>query len=336
MKKYTKYLLIAVTLMFMGIYNVGAKTKVWSNKDGAPSSWINTANEAYTYPVGVIKISDAVNDSLDVFKDSNNEDDYILYYYKVNAANESVMYQTKLDKKVVVGNNTIYYGDPNDSEYASFLELMSDSMRSNGKPYSNFTPILVVPKSGTPKTYYINGGNPSKLSSTLKKWNSQTDYTNELVSSWNGLVHEYEDQSSVNPSGDKTGNKVDDIGSDVQKQTDREQRSGKALDKKELVVDDFSGCSDMSETAKLLRKVYNFIKYLIPVLIIGLSLVDFLKVVLNGDDKAFKETWMRFVKRLVVGVVILILPAILSLIINVSGVLNTYGIDDNNIFCIFV
>lgn len=94
-------------------------------------------------------------------------------------------------------------------------------------------------------------------------------------------------------------------------------------------------CSDLPATTKLLKQIYGLIKYLIPVLVIGLSIVDFLKVLLSGEEKVYKESWLKFVKRLVIGVVILILPVILSFIINLSGVLESYGVDKNNIFCIF-
>lgn len=96
-----------------------------------------------------------------------------------------------------------------------------------------------------------------------------------------------------------------------------------------------NGCEDLGETGKLIRQIYNLLKYLIPVVVIGLSIVDFLKVVLNGEEKVFKEAWTKFIKRIIIGVIILILPAILSLLINLSGVLDNYGIDKNNIFCIF-
>ena len=94
-------------------------------------------------------------------------------------------------------------------------------------------------------------------------------------------------------------------------------------------------CDNSSETIKLLKQVYTMLRYLIPVLIIGLSIVDFVKVVANGEDKAFKEAWNKFIKRIIVGIIILILPALLAFIIKLSGVAGMYGIDENNIFCIF-
>lgn len=99
--------------------------------------------------------------------------------------------------------------------------------------------------------------------------------------------------------------------------------------------DYFNSCEDAGETINLLNKIYTLLRYLIPVLVIGLSIVDFIKVVVSGDEKAYKNAWNKFIKRVIIGVVILILPALLSLLIRISGVLETYEISEQNIFCIF-
>ena len=112
------------------------------------------------------------------------------------------------------------------------------------------------------------------------------------------------------------------------------KKDSSSIDTTKATEDYADSCDDAGETIKLLKQIYNLLRYLIPVLIIGLSIVDFIKVVATGEDKVFKEVWTKFVKRIVIGIVILILPAILSLIINLSGITDTYGIDPNNIFCI--
>ena len=94
-------------------------------------------------------------------------------------------------------------------------------------------------------------------------------------------------------------------------------------------------CEDMSNTMQLLKKIYTLLRYLIPIIIIGLSIVDFIKVVANGEDKVFKEVWTKFVKRLIIGIVILIIPMILQFLIHISGVAGMYDLNEDNIFCIF-
>lgn len=95
-------------------------------------------------------------------------------------------------------------------------------------------------------------------------------------------------------------------------------------------------CESISETSRLVKSIYNTIKYLIPVLIIGLSIVDFIKVVASGDDKEYKNAWNKLIKRIIVGIVILLLPVILSMIIKMSGIAGAYNIAENDLFCILV
>ena len=98
--------------------------------------------------------------------------------------------------------------------------------------------------------------------------------------------------------------------------------------------DYINGCGDLPKTTALLKQIYGLIKYLIPVLVIGLSIVDFLKVLLSGEEKVYKDAWSKFVKRIIIGIVILLLPILLKMVINISGVLDDYNVDGNNIFCI--
>lgn len=108
------------------------------------------------------------------------------------------------------------------------------------------------------------------------------------------------------------------------------QNEGDAQDREYI-----DACDDAPETITLIKQIYNILRFLIPVIIIGLSIVDFLKVLLNGEEKVYKTAWSKFVKRIIIGIIILILPIILSFIINLSGAIGNYNIDANNIFCIF-
>ena len=96
-----------------------------------------------------------------------------------------------------------------------------------------------------------------------------------------------------------------------------------------------TSCDSLPKTMKLLKKIYNFLKYMVPVIIIGLGMLDFIKAITSDDEKVFKEAWSKLMKRILVGVVILILPVILEFLINISGVINEEGLDKNNLFCIF-
>ena len=95
--------------------------------------------------------------------------------------------------------------------------------------------------------------------------------------------------------------------------------------------DDEFTCDDVSNTVALFKQLYNLIKYLIPVIIIILSIIDFIKVVASGDDKEYKNAWNKLVKRIIIGIVILIVPQLLEFLLSLSGVLGKAG---KGIFCI--
>lgn len=73
------------------------------------------------------------------------------------------------------------------------------------------------------------------------------------------------------------------------------------------------------ETLKIVKRIYNLIKILIPVLIIVLSTADFLKVVLMDDEKSYKNAWDKFIKRLIIGIIFFLVPVLVSFILKYSG-----------------
>ena len=68
-----------------------------------------------------------------------------------------------------------------------------------------------------------------------------------------------------------------------------------------------------------------------------LGILDFVRALLAGDDKGFKEAWQRFIKRLIAAVVVILLPVLVTFLLDISGVLKQYGIEGegNEIYCIF-
>lgn len=128
---------------------------------------------------------------------------------------------------------------------------------------------------------------------------------------------------------------VDGKISDAKVETSKEKVINNDNNNKDNNDEDYiNGCGDLPKTTALLKQIYGLIKYLIPVLVIGLSIVDFLKVLLSGEEKVYKDAWSKFVKRIIIGIVILLLPILLKMVINISGVLDDYNVDGNNIFCI--
>lgn len=66
----------------------------------------------------------------------------------------------------------------------------------------------------------------------------------------------------------------------------------------------------------------------VPVLVIILGMIDFLRILFSGEDKVYKDAFVKFVKRLIIGVVIIFVPYIIQLAVKLSGIESQYGIDD--------
>ena len=174
--------------------------------------------------------------------------------------------------------------------------------------YSDIKKVSVE-TNGCPKSIYLNKGTNSQ--------NKQTYCTYNIVSFVGATEVKY---NGDDPIFDASGN---DVSGNTEVDPNREY---------------LNGCTDLGETLTLLKQIYTFLRYMIPVLIIVLSIVDFIKVVASGDDKNYKTAYNRFIKRIIVGIVILLLPFILSLLIRISGIATDTGIDTSSyktLFCIF-
>ena len=82
-------------------------------------------------------------------------------------------------------------------------------------------------------------------------------------------------------------------------------------------------------TNKFLKKVWGMLKVIVPVLVIVLSIADFLKVLIISDEKNYKEAYTRLLKRIAVGIILFVLPALIKLVLDLAG------LQDAGIFEVF-
>ena len=95
------------------------------------------------------------------------------------------------------------------------------------------------------------------------------------------------------------------------------------------------GCDVLGpKTSELLKWGLNLLRIGGPLLVIALGITDFLKVLLSGEDKEYKECGKKFIKRLLALVVLQLLPYILFFVIDISGVTTQYGIERGEIYCV--
>lgn len=77
------------------------------------------------------------------------------------------------------------------------------------------------------------------------------------------------------------------------------------------------GCAGMSEVLKLVKKIYNLIRYATPVVLIILGSVDFMKAVMAGKEDDIAKNKQRFISRLILAVGVFLLLSVFELITNI-------------------
>lgn len=96
-----------------------------------------------------------------------------------------------------------------------------------------------------------------------------------------------------------------------------------------------SGCAVFgAKTTSYIKLALNVIRIGGPLLVVALTITDFLHVLISGEEKTYKEVGIKFIKRLVALAALLLLPYILFFILKISGVLKLYGIADQDVFCV--
>lgn len=83
-------------------------------------------------------------------------------------------------------------------------------------------------------------------------------------------------------------------------------------------------------TVGWLMKILKIIRYIIPVLVIALSILDFITAIASSNDDDVKKAGGKFVKRIIAAAIIFILPAILQFLFDVFKI---KGLESSNPFC---
>jgi len=68
----------------------------------------------------------------------------------------------------------------------------------------------------------------------------------------------------------------------------------------------------------------NLIKFVIPIILIVMGVMDIAKAVLSSDDKKTKEAQKQFVSRIIYAIIIFLIPTIVTLLFNMLPE-NTFG-----------
>jgi len=85
---------------------------------------------------------------------------------------------------------------------------------------------------------------------------------------------------------------------------------------KTIVLADAVQCEAWGRTLDDLNNLFNFCKIIIPLLVVGLSIFDFIKAVAGKDEKDLKTAFNKLLKRLALAVVFFFLPMLLQLLLD--------------------
>lgn len=81
-------------------------------------------------------------------------------------------------------------------------------------------------------------------------------------------------------------------------------------------------CGDISELADLIKTAYFIIEVIAIIILIGLSSLDYAKVILNGEQDEIKKCNKKLLTRLIITVIIFLLPGLINFtlkIFNIEG-----------------
>jgi len=84
---------------------------------------------------------------------------------------------------------------------------------------------------------------------------------------------------------------------------------------------DVENCEDLlgSELTEILHTAVNVVKILVPILLIVLGIVDFSQAVFGSKEDDMKKASSKFIKRVIIGVVIFFIPSILNLLLLIAS-----------------
>ncbi len=98
-------------------------------------------------------------------------------------------------------------------------------------------------------------------------------------------------------------------------------------DDRDQTIDNSCGFlgSNESNVIGILKKIYTYIKIIIPLLIVVLGIGDFIKLVITGKDDDMKKGIEKFAKRIILAIVFILVPILIQILINISGITSQYS-----------
>ena len=79
-------------------------------------------------------------------------------------------------------------------------------------------------------------------------------------------------------------------------------------------------CSLSKRVVNWLFKIIKWVRYIVPILLILLSVLDFMKAIASDSEDEMRKVGSKFVKRLIVAAIIFLLPLMLEFLLGIFGI----------------
>ena len=91
-------------------------------------------------------------------------------------------------------------------------------------------------------------------------------------------------------------------------------------------------CCNMKPFLNILRIVIRLLQFSVPLILFVLGTIDMIKAVTSNDDKAAKTSLDTFIKRLMYGVLVFLVPFLVRLVLNIinNNILKGSDVDSMN------
>ena len=97
--------------------------------------------------------------------------------------------------------------------------------------------------------------------------------------------------------------------------------NGNEVTKEEYATSCNADCGIFSgRLGDFLKTILSFIRFAVPIIIIGLGIMDFLKATASQDNNEIKKAATKLVKRMVIGIIIFVLPTLIELILRLADI----------------
>lgn len=256
---------------------------------------------------------------------------YMIFVDKVKGIDQYTLYAADSSSRAEMIMNALYY------------EWHTSKAALDGTNVSETDELEVqITKFNDLETYYLNLSHCNKIGGTytpnaavgiLQCQNALYDVYDD-INLWDKKVDDMVASGTLKESDDivvRYRESVSNARSKFTKEID-DSLYNKVIDiDSDQPTDVESGNADCNSIfggkfGKLLKQVLGIIRFFVPVLILALSVVDFIKVAALQSTDEMKKVIQKLIKRLIIGVIIFLLPTVIEIVLDMAGI--AYGTCD--------